>query len=409
MKKFLRNCLLWLSFLFAISCHKNEEAPTATVTLLKSDSYPSYLSYWAIISDQSGKVLAWKSLPASVSTSLTFPNKDSVNLTIIKKYAGSGNSSDYYDLVTYENVAPGSYSSPAPVQEPTILGTYKVQFPSPNDYSNFRVDSDCNSTRNTDNTEYTVNVCANSSLFISISKTNVSIPRYLYMPMISVNGSVAIDQTMFNSLPEMKSKTISLGDSYTGAFTYVYGIKEGSSYEIGISSSSSSTPNSLPIFYPDQIGSALDYLLVSVLSKPNINIVYGSTVKDITSYTISVFTPTLDGVTSATPSRLDYNLSGSADYVVTYFNSSNATWNMYSSFSKKVSTVLPIFPDDLKKEIDFSFVSTLKLQFISIGETDLGGYTSYYTNEILGEKKRANNTKSKQYTPKTDGSIGGGG
>src|SRR6185369_15968431 len=114
MKRKLNSCLLWLSFLFAISCQKNDSTPTSTMTFLTNDN--SY-QYWAVVSDQSGKVLTWKSLPTNVSTSLIYPNdKDPVNLTIIQKAVGANN----YTLKTYADVAPGSYSSPSPYQTPTI-------------------------------------------------------------------------------------------------------------------------------------------------------------------------------------------------------------------------------------------------------------------------------------------------
>src|SRR6185295_4334938 len=99
MKEKLRRSLLWLSFLLAISCHKNEEAPTAAITFL--NNYPSTAN-WAVVSDQKGQVLSWKSLPTGVSTTLTYSSKDSVNVTII---ASSGNGG--YILSTYANVAPG--------------------------------------------------------------------------------------------------------------------------------------------------------------------------------------------------------------------------------------------------------------------------------------------------------------
>lgn len=402
MKNTLRSGVLWLSFLFAISCHKNEETPTATMTFFNDGSHENYLAGWVVVSDQSGKVLAWKNLPINVSTSLTYPTgKDSVNLTIIEK--GGSN----YSLYTFTNIASGNYSSPAPFPNPVILGTYKVQCPSPTEYYPFLVSSECGSTSNSDHTEYQVNVCANSSLFISISKPGVLAPRYLYNSQINANGSIAIDQTVYNSLPEMKRKDIALGDTYEGSFVFVKVKKDSWQYWFDISQSFISNTSSLPLYYP---GSAFDeYFILSALGKPNINLEYGSTVTDPATYFIPTFTPTLDIVTSATTSNLSYNLSGTAHYVKTYFSDpSFSSWAIYSSFSKKISTVLPIFPDDLKKEIDFSFISTLKLQSITIGESDLGGYSSYYKNSILGQK-RIKNYKTKQYSPKADGSIGGGG
>ena len=412
MKKILRNCLLWLSFLFVISCHKNEEAPTATMTFLNNNTYAS--NTWAVVSGQSGKVLVWKSLPVNVSTSLIYPSgKDSVNLTIIEETTGS-NDKTYYTLSTFANVATGSYSSPAPFQYPPILGTCKVQNPSPTDYNTFQVSSECGSTVSADHqSEWQVSVCANSSLFVQVQKTGL-VPRYLYLPQISANGSVVIDQTKYNSLPEMKVNTVALGDTYSFTFFFLSVIKDSNSDWLYISSSSSDNANSQPLYYPDQVGSAFDeYYITAAPNKPNVSFEFNSTVKDPSKYTIPTFTPTLDVVNSATISHLDYNLSGNADYVNTRFSGSTSSlvsyWNIYNSFSKKTSLVLPIFPDDLKKEIDFSFIAALQLQSISIGETDLGGYKGFYTNNILGEKKRPKNSKYKKYTPKADGSIGGGG
>jgi len=410
MKKTLRNSLLWLCFLFAISCQKNEESPTATMTFLNNDPNPSD-KYWAVVSDQTGKVLSWKSLPNDVSTTLTYPSgKDSANVTIISSYDNG------YQLTTYANVAPGSYSAPPTFQYPSILGTYKIQNLSPTDYSGFQVTSECGWAQSTDQTEWQVNVCANSSLFVLAQKTGALVPRYLYLPQISANGSVAIDQTKYNSLPEMKTKNVALGDSYTFGYLSLNVAKDWTQNWLLLSYTFSNTNsvNSMPMYYPDQISPAFDdYYVLLALNKPNINFVFSSTVKDVTNYSIPTFAPTLDVVTSATTSNLNFDLSGSADYVQTIFfsnpNSSYFGWTINSPFSKKVSTVLPIFPDDLKKEIDFSFLSTLKLQSITIGDTDLGGYKSFYTNYILGQKKLPKNNKVKKYTPKADGTIGGGG
>jgi len=380
------------------------------MNFLNNDPNTSY-KYWAVVSDQAGKVLSWKSLPKDISTTLTYSNgKDSVNVTIIVSY-GNG-----YGLSTYANVTPGSYSAPPPFQYPPILGTYKVQNSSPTDYSGFQVTSECGWTQSADQSEWQVNVCANSSLFVMVQKTGATVPRYLYSPQISANGSVAIDQTKYNSLPEMKTKNVALGDSYTFGYLSVNVVKDWTINWLLLSYSFSNpgNVNSMPMYYPDQISSAFDeYYVLLAINKPYINFAFGSTVKDVSNYTIPAFTPTLDVVTSATTSNLNFDLSGSADYVQTIFsstsNSSYFGWTVNSPFSKKVTTVLPIFPDDLKKEIDFSFLSTLKLQSIAIGETDLGGYMSFYTNYILGEKKRSKNNKLKTYSPKADGSIGGGG
>src|SRR5678809_17101 len=98
------------------------------MTFLNYDPNPSN-KYWAVVSDQAGKVLSWKSLPNDVSTTLTYPSgKDSTNVTLISSYNNG------YQLSTYANVAPGSYSAPPTFQYPSILGAYKVQNPSPTDY-----------------------------------------------------------------------------------------------------------------------------------------------------------------------------------------------------------------------------------------------------------------------------------
>jgi hypothetical protein len=401
MKRFLRSSLFWLSFLAIISCQKNEETPTATITFLNNNTYTS--NTWAVVSDQSGKVLSWKSLPTDVSTTLTYHVKDSVNVTIISSYGND------YQLSTYANVAPGNYSAPPTFQYPPILGTYKVQNLSPTDYSGFQVTSECGSTESSDQSEWRVNVCANSSLFVGMQKTGFA-PRYLYSPQISANGSVVIDQTKYNSLPEMKTKYLALDGSYDFGFVFLNVIKDSNPNWFYISSSySSSNANSQPLYYPDQIGSAFDeYYIFSVFTKSDIQFASGSTVKDVSNYSIPTFNPKLDVVTSATTSNLNFDLSGSADYVETIFNSSYNSWIVDAPFSKKVSMVLPIFPDDLRKEVDFSFLSTLKLQSIAIGDTDLGGYASFYKNSILGQKKWPKNPRYKTYKPKADGSIGGG-
>lgn len=407
MKKFLLNSLLWITFLFVISCHKNEETPTSTMTFLTNDN--TY-QYWAAVSDQSGKVLTWKSLPTNVSTSLSYPTRnDPVNLTIIQKTIGANN----YNLTTYANVAPGSYSSPSPslYQSPAVLGTYKVQSLLPPEYS-YDVSSECGKT--VASPGYQVNVCANSSLYVSVS-TSGAVPRYLYKPQISANGSIAIDQTMYNSLPEMKIKNVSLGNSYSTVYSLLYGIDGLNPNWAGLSIFSASNTNSLSIFYPDQIGSAYnEYYFGLLLLGPNVTSSYKSTVtnlSDISNYAFQPFTATLDAGSSATTSHLDLNLSGNAHHVGTSFSTSsnNSSWGVINPFSNKISFVLPIFPDDLKKEVDLSFINTMKLNYVSIDEDDLNGYTNFYENSILGAKKMAKNSRSKTYTPKSDGTIGGGG
>ncbi|HEV8513845.1 MAG TPA: hypothetical protein VGQ59_11235 [Cyclobacteriaceae bacterium] len=405
MKRKLNSCLLWLSFLFAISCQKNDSTPTSTMTFLTNDN--SY-QYWAVVSDQSGKVLTWKSLPTNVSTSLIYPNdKDPVNLTIIQKTVGANN----YTLKTYADVAPGSYSSPSPYQTPTISGTYNVQSLLPSDY-NYVVSSECGVT--VGNPGYQVDVCANSSLYVSVSKSG-TIPRYLYNPQINANGSVTIDQTLYNSLPEMKSKNISLSDSYSTAYSFVGGVKGVNPNWASLSSYSANNTNFATVFYPDQIGSAFDeYNFSLILLKPNLTFTYMSTItnlSDISNYAFQPFTATLDAGSSATTSNLNLNLSGSAHYVSTtfYTSSHNSSWSVINPFSNKISSVLPIFPDDLKKEVDLSFTNTMKVNDVAIGENELNDYQSIYKNAILGQKKVIKNYRNKTYTPRTDGTIGGGG
>jgi len=412
MKKFLRSRLFWLSFLAIISCQKNDSTPTSTMTFLNNGTDASYYTYWVAVSDQSGKVLAWKSLPTNVSTSLIYPTgKDPVNLTIIQKATGADN----YILTTYANVAPGSYLSPSPYQAPTILGTYKVQCPSPTDYDYVIVNSESGS-KSYVGTEYQVSVYANSSLFVSINKTGAQVPRYLYIPQISANGTVVIDQTLYNSLPEMKSQNVSLSDNYA-VYSVVGGKKSSSSNWSELSFFYSPNTNFPPIFYPDQIGTAFDeYQVFLALIKPYITSSYSSTtndLKDISNYALQLFTPTLDAVNTVTTSNLDFTLSGNAHYVMTSFNSNtnsnNSWWYVYNPFSNKISTVLPIFPDDLKKEVDLSFINTMKVITITIEENELNGYTGFYSNSILGEKEMVKNFKRKTYSSRSDGTIGGGG
>jgi hypothetical protein len=413
MKKFLRNSFLWPSLMLVISCQKNNDTPTATMTFSINDTDATYGSYWVVVSDQAGRVLSWKGLPANVSTSLIYPaGKDPVNLTIIQKSNGSNN----YTLTTYANVAPGSYSSPSPspYQSPTILGTYKVQCPSPTDYQ-LIVNSESGS-QSSNSTEYNVSVFANSSLFVSINKTGAPIPRYLYIPQISANGSVVIDQTLYNSLPEMKSKNVSLSESYA-VYSVVGGKKSSNSNWSELSFFYSPNTNFPPIFYPDQIGSAFDeYQVFIELLKPYAASSYASTtnnLKDISNYALQLFTPTLDAVNTVTTLNLDYTLSGNAHYVTTSLNlntnANNSWWYVHSPFSNKISMVLPIFPDDLRKEIDLSFTNTMKVDAISIEENELNGYTNFYENSILGQKKMVNNYKRKTYNSRPDGTIGGGG
>jgi hypothetical protein len=399
----------------ALSSHSCKKESDPQVSISFTNNFKNGGNYWVVLSDQNGTVLSWKPLPDGSPTSLMFPQKDdSVNVTIIEQY-GSGSSASA-TLTTYTNVVQGSYGNAPgngpPVQTPN--GTFKLINPDPANYVSFAVNADCGWTENTGATEYLVNVCEKSSLYVEIISQVTFVSRYLYIPQLAAGDSIVVDQTLFNSLPSMLSNNISLGEAAYGT-TILTGTTSTQQNFLVSFWEPGYLQEPIPLFYPGQVGNLFTnyQAFVSYTRQSSPSVVYGFEKQTASpgNLTFQELQANLTSVNSKTTANLSYALSGSAHYVATNFNAQATSsapfgsWTVYTQFSTNIQTNLPQFPDDLKKAVDLNFIANLSVNEITINQTSYGGYKSFYANTMLANSGPSSSTY-KTYLPNSSGSFG---
>lgn len=415
---FVRTLLIVCLICFAFACSKDSVAPKQTMTF----TYQPLLGIknaWVIISNSSGTVLDWKPLVEKTPVTLSFAaNTDSIYATVIQQMdpviAGG---TDYW-IYTFTNIDKKDYQAvtSSSAITPTPTGYATLQDPSPSDYSMFRLWTPCSYTNNSDYTQYQLNVCDNSPLYVWM-QSGTDVPRYYYNSALKVGDSFVTDQSFYNKLPEMKVKTIALSSSQIGGFSLVTGVRNDKNYpELNFFYPSNSA-HFQTIYYPDQVGTMIDKynILVNYYEQNGQNLYFQSAqdVTDPSTMTIVDLPANLNYSTTITPDNLKFTGSGNAHYFAVHFASSNSPqqgncdWIIHGSFKQSVDIHLPEFPDDLKKEIDVTVINDIKLNTISFVEnSDTNGYKNFYETYMLARPSEDRHYRSKVYMAYLDGSIG---
>jgi hypothetical protein len=372
-------------------------------------------SYWIVLSDQTGKVLDWKSMQSNVAATFAYPASDSVNVTMITN-TGLG-----YRLNTYVNVASGDYvqQNNAPAIQNTT-GQHTVIISNSNSYEQIGVDSQCWNGGGGNGT-YSVNLCGSSpSLFVWLDN-GTSYPRYLFKPQINSKDTTIIDSNSYNSLPMMNNKLISFNGSESTTVFIEGNVSNGQHMLVSHATSTSFDPTGTYLYipYPDfnQVKTLFESFTInltnSTTSDPYTLLGYTSTTTDPSNFTRQEVLANLNGVLTLTSSSVSYRLSGKALSSIATLSSiqSNTTtsWNIYSKFSTNNNIALPQFPDQIKQQVDFSFLNNMSAGSLKIFESaDYVDYQSLYNANLLNlylpDKM---NIISKTYSVRPDGTISG--
>lgn len=396
MKKSISKFLSILSLFVIISCHKDDVVQKGTITFTVNDSY---YNYWIVLSDQSGKVLDWKAMTNDVTQIFSFTQtKDSVNISLINKGVGGNN---FFTIKTFVKIAPGDYSIiNTSDQTASPAGSYTIDASS-DSYTNYYPQSEnaCGyAAFSPGNTKCVLPLCSNNSnLFCFVVGNGAdTTPRYIYNASVNPGETLILNNDLFNQLPLMKNKTISLGKPTVGgiASAAVVGntIQKKKAFIVSEFIPSNEVSN-LPLYYPDLTGTLFSNYLCELLYSTQLNIcniITKESQEPLDSYPELNVSLNMADSSSITTSKISFNPTGSAHYTLTTFDYHaytsipyDATWYIYSNFSNQTRITLPQFPDDLKAAVDLSFIGKLKRNEVAIVEDNsLGGYASFYQSQL---------------------------
>jgi len=401
-------------FLITIfSCNNDADAPQATIHFTVNSTYEKY---WIVLSNPSGKVLTWKAMTNTVTETFTYTATERIMLTVVSK----SNANDFTMIKSYADIKPGDYSiDVTSVLNSGTQGKFTVNITNPDNFLYVFPQSEgsCGSGDSfADPSRIDLTLCDdNTNLFIPCtSRMDDGTPRYLYKDNINKNGSITIDNNLFEQLPAMKTKTVTFDEPIISGFSIIDGrtIKKKQTFLIPAFFISHSNITQLKIYYPDLIGTLFSSYVTTIgfSREKNVqNYITKESIEPPTSY------PGLDvnfnfaDSSKITTESISASVSGKTDYIFIAFNYFDANrsgwWFVNAPFANDLSIRLPVFPDNLKAAAELEIISKMKPTQISFIENKgLGGYEGFYPLDLsLKTQTIPHDRRSKVYELQPNG------